>query len=218
MKKIILYLSFLVLAVAGCTKVEDSKLADPDKRLAAELSKNESLLVSAPNGWKAQIYPKGGKGYAFYFKFTADGKVDMLSDFNAESAGTLKQSTWRLKALQRPTLIFDTYSYIHLLSDPTASISGGTTGKGLTSDFEFAFTTTDNTGDSLKLEGIVNQNAMTYVRATAAEEQAILLQVTTATLCLKKCSYVLETLSFAVMSTKILLRKLRSFTFVINNS
>lgn len=157
---------------AGCKKDTDPIFDDPDTRLAAALAEDQAKLLSAPDGWKAAIYPKGGKGFFYYFKFTADGKVTMLSDFNSTSAGTTQESTYRLKALQRPTLIFDTYNYIHLASDPDGSISGGTNATGLQSDFEFAFT--EAVGDTLKFEGTFNGNTMSMVKLSSTEAAAIL--------------------------------------------
>ncbi len=173
MKNILLYIMLAVIIfVTGCKKDSDPIFDDPDTRLAAELSANQAKLLDAPNGWKAMIYPKGGKGFFYYFKFKADGSVTMLSDFNTTTALTSKEGTYRLKALQRPTLIFDTYSYIHLPSDPNGDISGGTNGAALVSDFEFAFVR--STKDSLILEGIFNKNQFKMVKLTAAEEQIIL--------------------------------------------
>ncbi|WP_187774883.1 DUF4302 domain-containing protein [Pedobacter sp. BS3] len=172
MKKLIYIMLALFGFIAGCKKDEDPIFDDPDTRLAAALADHQAELLSASNGWKATIYPKGGKGFFYYFKFTADGKVTMLSDFNTTTATTPKESTYRLKALQRPTLIFDTYNYIHLIADPDANVSGGSNATGLTSDFEFAFT--GSSGDSLKFEGTFNKNAMVMVKLSSAEEQNIL--------------------------------------------
>ena len=174
MKKVI-YSYFIIAAtfIVGCKKNNNLILRNPDERLATALDANKTLLLSAANGWKATIYPKGGKGFSYYFQFTADGKVKMLSDFNTTSATELSESTYRLKALQRPTLIFDSYNYIHLLSDPDPLISDASTaGNGLSSDFEFALT--KQKGDTLNMEGIFNNNRMTMVKLSAAEEQVIL--------------------------------------------
>jgi Domain of unknown function (DUF4302) len=173
MKKILLYMMLAMIGfIAGCKKDTDPIFDDPDTRLAAELSADQAKLLNAPNGWKAMIYPKGGKGFFYYFKFKADGSVTMLSDFNTTTARVPMDATYRLKALQRPTLIFDTYSYIHLPSDPNGDISGGTNGVALASDFEFAFVR--STADSLVFEGIFNKNVFKMVKLTAAEEQNIL--------------------------------------------
>ncbi len=158
--------------VASCKKDSEPIFEDPDSRLAAELNANQAKLLDAPNGWKATIYPKGGKGFFYYFKFKADGSVTMLSDFNSTTAQIAEEGTYRLKALQRPTLIFDTYSYIHLPADPNGEISGGPNGAALISDFEFAFVR--STKDSLVLEGIFNKNEFKMVKLTAPEEQQIL--------------------------------------------
>ena len=171
MKRFLLYIVLLSAGfITGCKKDEDPILEDPDKRVAAALVEHQASLLSAENGWKATIYPKLGKGFSFYFKFDKEGKVKMLSDFNASTAVTFQESTYRLKALQFPTLMFDTYNYIHLPADPNGSINGGTNGKGLTSDFEFAFD--GISGDTLKMRGIVNGNLMNMVKVTAAEMTA----------------------------------------------
>ncbi len=172
MKNKILYIALVVLLMASCKRDSDPILNDPDTRLTAELAANQAKLIAAPNGWKATIYPSGGKGFSFYFKFLADGKVDMMGDVNNASSTAPQTSTYRLKALQRPTLIFDTYNYIHLIADPDASISGGANASGLKSDFEFAFAGV--AGDTLKFEGTFYGNKMSIVTLSAAESQSIL--------------------------------------------
>ncbi len=172
MKRIYIFLILLTGLFAACKKDSNPILEDPETRLTAALLAHKANLVSATEGWKATIYPKGGKGFSFYFKFTEDGKVDMLSDFNGTTASTLNQSTYRLKALQRPTLIFDTYNYIHMAADPDANISGGTSALGLKSDFEFAFV--ESAGDTLKFEGTFNGNTMNMVKLNKEEAGRIL--------------------------------------------
>lgn len=173
MKKQLIYILLATVGfVTGCKKDEDPKLEDPDKRLAAELTAKQADLLAAPNGWRATIYPKGGKGFMYYFKFNADGTVKMLSDFNVTTSTTVGESTYRLKALMRPTLIFDGYSYVHLPADPDGSVSGGSNATGLASDFEFAFTKT--TTDSIYFDGIFNGNKFLMKKLTATEEQQFL--------------------------------------------
>lgn len=172
MKKIIYILLAVSAFMTSCKKDQDPIFDDPDTRLAKALDADKSQIISATNGWKAMIYPKGGKGFSFYFVFSADGKVKMLSDFNATTATTLQESTYRLKALQRPTLIFDTYNYIHLAADPDASLNGGTSATGLSSDFEFAFASV--AGDSIKMEGTFNSNKMVMIKLSAEESKLIL--------------------------------------------
>ena len=81
-----------------------------------------------------------------------------------------KESSYRLKALQQPSLIFDTYSYLHVLSDPDETVNGGTRGAGLLSDFEFYFDS--STTDTIKLVGRLHGSKMILIRATQAEGDA----------------------------------------------
>lgn len=164
-------LNFLVAAVvfSACKKNEDHVFNQtPDERLNQALQNYQSQLSGAQFGWKAVLYPKGGGAYFFYMKFNDANRVQMVSDFDSASAVNVKESSYRLKALQQPSLIFDTYSYIHVLSDPDASVNGGAFGQGLLSDFEFYFN--DSTSaDTLKLTGRVNGSKFILTKATQEE-------------------------------------------------
>ncbi len=172
MKKNIIY--FLLLLVAFSCKKEAKPVFDqsPDERLNETLANYETVLTGAQNGWKALIKVDSGKGatYSFYFKFNDANRVVMLSDFDSLSAVTPKESSYRLKALQQPSLIFDTYSYLHVLSDPDARNNGGNFGAGLTSDFEFYFDSSST--DSIKLIGRIHGSKLVLTRASQAEEDA----------------------------------------------
>jgi hypothetical protein len=78
-------------------------------------------------------------------------------------------ASYRLKALQQPALLFDTYSYVHVLADPDAAVNGGTYGNGLVSDFEFAID--GKAGDSIKLTGRFNGSKAVLIKATQQEAQ-----------------------------------------------
>ncbi|WP_170137655.1 DUF4302 domain-containing protein [Chitinophaga dinghuensis] len=171
MKRLALY-TMLAISATACTKSSDPFMEDPDKRLIQRLDEDMQLLTSSQYGWKATIYPKGGKGFFYYFKFNKDNSVEMLSDFNTTTATTSKSSTFRLKALQWPTLIFDTYSYIHLPNDPVSGVSGGTAGAGLQSDFQFAMDKMK--GDTFYVNGIDRGNVMMMVKMTSTEQQDVL--------------------------------------------
>src|SRR5690606_32590890 len=82
----------------------------PDERLNSTLANYKSQLVNAPYGWKGVLYPGAGGGYSFYFVFLQDDRVIMYSDIDANTAAVPLESTYRLKAMQRPSLLFDTYS------------------------------------------------------------------------------------------------------------
>jgi hypothetical protein len=171
MKKYLIGLCFLVIAAASCRKVDDTSVfgKTADQRLTETLAAYQTKLTSQTNGWKALLYTASGGIYSFYFHFNDSNRVKMLSSFDSTSAVTFKESSYRLKALQQPSLLFDTYSYIHVPADPNPAISGGGLGTGLQSDFEFYFEDRLTTVDTLTLIGRFNGSKMTLTRATAAE-------------------------------------------------
>ena len=172
MKKILSYiLTITVLTNYGCNKHEDVFDKSPDARVNEALATYQKALTASQYGWKGLIYPAGLEGgvVAFYFKFDEANRVEMFSDFDSASAVTPMTASYRLKALQQPALIFDTYSYVHVLADPDAAVNGGGYGAGLISDFEFAID--GIAGDSIKLTGRFNKSKALLVKATQAEMQ-----------------------------------------------
>lgn len=175
-KYIFLVMLGSVCALSSCEKDEGPIMEDPDARLTAELKKNDEALKAAEYGWIATIYPGSAAGnafggYSFYVQFLDNNRVRMMGDFNEESATSIMESSYHLKALQRPTLVFDTYNYIHLIHDPDRTISGGDRGEGLLSDFEFSFVEID--ADRIELMGTFHYNAMVLEAASREEMEAI---------------------------------------------
>lgn len=170
MKKIILYI-LAVTTISGCNKHEDAFNESPDERVNEALATYQKALAASQYGWKGLIYPAGLEGgvVSFYFKFNETNRVEMFSDFDSASAVTPMTASYRLKALQQPALIFDTYSYVHVLADPDAAVNGGGYGAGLISDFEFAID--GIAGDSVKLTGRFNKSKAVLVKATQQEMQ-----------------------------------------------
>lgn len=173
MKKIIFYSLLGVLALSSCKKdIAPAFDQSPDERINAKLAYYQSLLAdSATHGWIGLVYPTGLGGeipFAFYFKFNDSNRVQMFSDFDSLSNVTMKESSYRLKSLDQPSLLFDTYNYLHVLADPDASKNGGTYGEGLSSDFEFALDSVK--GDSIMLRGRMHSTRAVFIRATAQQE------------------------------------------------
>ncbi|HYG19672.1 MAG TPA: DUF4302 domain-containing protein [Ohtaekwangia sp.] len=161
----------IMSALTGCDREYETIFNEsPDERMHDALDAYNDLLMDAPFGWTAALYTGSGAGYFYYFDFHEDGRITMLSDFNETAAGEPMESTWALKALQRPTLSFTTYSYIHLPADPDGDISNGIPGSGLLSDFEFAIVRTS--GDSVILQGVRHNSEIVFVRSTEEEAQA----------------------------------------------
>lgn len=171
-----------LLAVFAACKKDDDTVFDqsPDERINATLTKYQTLLTGAPYGWKGVVQPAGGGAYSFYFKFNNENRVVMYSDFDSSTAVTPRESSYRLKALQQPSLLFDTYSYLHSLSDPNENTitvqsninenRGGSLGLGLQSDFEFAIDTA--TSDSVRLTGRQHGAKAFLLKATQEEATA----------------------------------------------
>lgn len=165
------YISILLLAFiygSSCQRPElDLIFGDPNERIFDTLENYKAVLVGSPHGWKTVFSPEGGGTFLFYMQFTGDNRVDMLSDFNTVTSAEVKNSSYVLKSIQQPNLIFDTYNYLHILSHPQNSTSGGSGGQGRLSDFEFHFVSVS--ADSVVLRGVRNNNKMVLEPATAEE-------------------------------------------------
>jgi hypothetical protein len=173
MYKRLLLVFFSLSILAACQKSDEDVFgAPPDTRLNDTLKKYGDILATAPYGWKGLVYPSGMEHgvFSFYFEFNDSNRVKMYADFDSSSAVTVAESSYRLKALQQPCLLFDTYSYIHLLSDPDAAVNGGVYGEGLYSDFEFAIE--GMRGDTMLLKGRYHGSKTVLIKATAAEQAA----------------------------------------------
>ncbi|WP_025144074.1 DUF4302 domain-containing protein [Pedobacter jeongneungensis] len=172
MKKYILYALLSVALFNSCKKGIDPGPGErPEERTEAALTSYKDALTGNTNGWKALLFPSGGGVYLFSMKFGTNDRVNMISDFTTAAASTSAESGYRLRLQQAPTLLFDTYSYIHLLADPDPSVAGGQAGNGYKSDFEFYFDKTS--GDTIKLIGNRLGSKLFLVKAkTAAEYDA----------------------------------------------
>lgn len=161
----------VVTALAACQKIENDPAPGqrPDERLNQTLQEYKTQLVSAPFGWKAVLFPAGGAAYSFLITFSENDRVTMFSDLNDSTATESFESTYRLKAAQRPSLLFDTYSYLHILADPDAARNGGDYGQGKYSDFEFSFDSA--TPDQITLTGNAKGSKLVLTKATQADAQ-----------------------------------------------
>lgn len=139
----------------------------PDERINEVLLQYEKILADAPEGWNATIVPANGATYHYYFRFNNANRVFMRADFDTSTAAVTGESSYRLKALQQPSLLFDTYSYLHLLSDPDASVNGGQYGQGLVYDFEFSMDKVS--ADSVVLTGRFHGTRLVLMKASGQD-------------------------------------------------
>ncbi|RZK66193.1 MAG: DUF4302 domain-containing protein, partial [Pedobacter sp.] len=170
MKKILWYCLLLTIVAAACKKsgTETWYEGTLDKRLYDSIFVRESNLFESPYGWKTVFTPAGGGAYLFYMKFTDNNRVDMISDFNIETASKVSTSSYFFRVTGQPSLVFDTYNYLHIISHPSNAVSGGVSGQGKISDYEFYFKSANS--DSVVLVGVKNKSLMVLKKATQAEE------------------------------------------------
>ena len=178
-KNIFLYTAGIALVLSACKKNDTDYLFDKpiDERISESLNSYQQALSTAP-GWKLFVYPQGLKptglevgGFSYYMKFTNANRVNMVSDFDTAMARVSSESGFRLKALQRPSLFFDTYSYIHVAADPDAYVSNspaGSNGIGWGSDFDFSFTAA-SPKDTMVLQGNHNGSEAVLIKVSAGE-------------------------------------------------
>lgn len=180
-KKYITVILLASVALSGCIKKVDDVFSEtPDERIAKVLTAYKGALMEAP-GWKLFVYPAGLQsldievgGLSYYITFPDSNRTVMVSDFNTETASIPKESSYHLKATQRPSIVFDTYSYIHVAADPDPSVSFSPAqagGYGWGTDFDFSFEEVEP-GDTLFLEGNFNHSEAFLVRATQEEIDA----------------------------------------------
>lgn len=173
MKKILIYTLFSLAIFSGCKKDKEEVLIDgkrPEERVAESLEANKKELTGSEFGWKAYLYPLSGGGYSFYLKFDTANKVVMYADLDTDPAMTSMESTYKIKANQVNSLLFDTYNYMHILADPDPNTFGGAAGWGIYSDFEFNFD--KKSGDTLMLTGKLLQSKLLLIKATKAEQDS----------------------------------------------
>ncbi len=179
MEKIYLYFTLLLtLLMTGCDKKEDNIYTQtPDERLTEVLKEYQDLLLSSPNGWLLTINTEARGCFRFWMAFDEKNRVTMLSDldYSISTAGATSrvplESSYRLKGQMAPSLLFDTYNYLHVLADPQGTVNGGTSGAGLVSDFEFSFIKVDN--GRIYLRGNFNGSTAYMDPATPEEVEYI---------------------------------------------
>lgn len=169
-----MYIPILLVALAGCSKQEETSIFGqaPEQRVSAVLKDYQTQLTAAKYGWKAVVFPTDSVnfnlGWGFAFKFEDQTHVKTYADALLDISDVADSvSSYQIKALQRPSLIFDTYSYLSKLSDPTRA---GISGKGYSSDIEYSFISA--TKDTIRLQGNYNKTTAVFIRATEEEHKA----------------------------------------------
>lgn len=103
--------------------------------------------------------------------FAESNRVRMYGDFNDESLSAAQESSFAIRNTGIPSLIFDSYNYIHLPADPDNGVNGGTQGVGLSSDFEFSILHVSQ--DTLILKGNLRSNDLKLVQISSGDRTAV---------------------------------------------
>lgn len=176
MKKSLYILSLCALALSACDMKEDyTELGSVDKRVTAKLNEYQEILCRAPYGWLAEIHTGNGGTHRLWMGFADNGEVTMYTDY-VEYYRSLRTtpytSTYKIKAQQRPTLSFDTYSYLSIFADPNPLANGaGKPGVGMVADFEYEIISYDK--EQFELSGCKHGMQAILTEATADEYQKV---------------------------------------------
>lgn len=151
--------------VVSCSKFEEMPEVSVNERINEKMDLYQNYLSSAQYGWKAYLLTKSGLQKNFSFKFNDKNRVWTTLEDNVNN---MEESSYRLKYLQRPSLIFDTYSLLHKLADPDESIYNGERGEGMESDFEFSILKASE--NHIELKGLFNESKLILIRAKSEED------------------------------------------------
>jgi len=173
LKNIFKYLMVAFLAIhllgscASDTEAEPKFNKTPVERLNEQKSELNTALLASEFGWKAVYFTDDTQlgGYTHLFKFSADGKVQMASDFDDDTA--TYESTYNVVLGSTISLVFDTYNRIHLLSDSNSFPTNALRGKGYLGDFQFLYYGQENGDILFKSNRLVRE--IRFVKATAQD-------------------------------------------------
>ena len=171
LKSIFNYILIAILAIqlVSCDNketIESPFGATPTERLTAKQKELNDLLESSEFGWKAVYFTDvtqlGGFTHVFKFK---DGKVDMASDFDDDTA--VYSSEYSIELGSTTSLLFSTSNRIHLLSDSNNAPTPALRGKGYKGDFQFLYYGQENGEIIFRTNRSFEE--LRFVKATAAD-------------------------------------------------
>lgn len=170
-KNIFKYLIVLILALqlGACSSNEAEQKFDqtPTERLNAQKKELQDLVLTSEFGWKAVYFTDNTQlgGYTHLFKFSADGTVQMASDFDSDT--DVYKSEYDIQLGSTVSLVFTTKNRIHLLSDSNNFPTDILEGKGYLGDFQFLYYGQENGQIIFKTNRTAQE--LRFVKATAAD-------------------------------------------------
>ncbi len=168
--KRVFFILLAIVAFSSCQKESDTIFdKSADERINAKLKEYSDALVDAKYGWKTEYFPGSLSmgGWSYLMKFDANGNVSVMWDLSEATAKKGYESHYSIRSIQKPSLIFDSFGYLHFLSDPDPKTFNGVAGKGVKGDFQFDIDGIK--GDTLFLYGHFDGTVMKLVRATAED-------------------------------------------------
>jgi len=165
-----LMIAILVANISACSNNTDAEQkfdVTPTERLNAQKKELNDLLLSSEQGWKAVYFTDDTQlgGYTHLFKFLPGNKVEMASDFDADTKRFT--SDYNVVLGSTVSLLFDTYNRIHLLSDSDNAPIPALRGKGYLGDFQFLYYGQENGDIIFKSNRLVRE--VRFVKATAQD-------------------------------------------------
>lgn len=164
-----LIIAFLTAQLGACVSNEAEQKFDqtPAERLNAREKELNDLLLSSEYGWKAVYFTDNTQlgGFTHLFKFSADGKVAMASDFDSDTS--TYNSDYSIEIGSTISLVFTTKNRIHLLSDSNNYPVPGLKGKGYEGDFQFLYYGEENGEIIFKTKRSFEE--LRFVKATAED-------------------------------------------------
>ncbi|QSB26328.1 DUF4302 domain-containing protein [Flavobacterium sp. CLA17] len=164
-----LIIAFLATQLGACDKNEAEQKFEktPTERINAQKKELNDVLLSSEFGWKAVYYTDNTQlgGFTHLFKFSADGKVAMASDFDSDTS--IYNSDYSIEIGSTVSLLFSTKNRIHLLSDSNNSPTVGLKGRGYKGDFQFLYYGQENGEIIFKTNRSFQE--LRFIKATAED-------------------------------------------------
>lgn len=160
-------LLLLAMSLTFCAK-NDNPTAGDDPITPVQNSALMKELTTAQNGWKLSYAVDEVTGhYQFLLKFTAEGKVSMLSDLSATATPTTTRYTTQ-ETKEGSVLSFVGQNYLHQLAD----VLQGDPAKDLSGKV-YQFLYLGKEGNKLKFKNLLsNQPSQLYFEPLTATDEA----------------------------------------------
>ncbi|MDW8848710.1 DUF4302 domain-containing protein [Flavobacterium sp. MMLR14_040] len=166
-KYLIVVFAAILWGACTSTEAEDKFDQTPAERLSTQKKELNDLLLTSEFGWKAIYYTDSTQlgGWTHVFKFLPDGKVDMASDYDADT--DIYRSQYEIQLGSAVSLVFTTANRIHLLSESDNYPTAALVGKGHLGDFQFFYYGQEN--GEIIFRTNRNFQELRFVKATAAD-------------------------------------------------